>query len=605
MNDVGTVVAAATGPDAVASAVANVNASRADDARPWSIAIGAGTYGDVLVNEPNLTVRAAAGAAVTLTGAGTANNTGGGCIDVTRGNVTLAGIACSKPTDVGIEIRPPATEGGIVLRGVGVTDSTKEGIHVVSGADVVIENSSATSAAPGFDGLRMEGLTGPGPYRVQGGSFTQNGGDGIDLTNSQRVQVIGLTVQANRESGVEIDGAQNFSVSLDGVTARNNVTHGVSLVGGGNQVSVQNSRFGGNRRTGVLLGRMASPVLNALTFEGTNGVDLSISPDVRTGGTYTNLVFIDTPITLPLEPRGVLLDSATAAERRARSPLPRRTVTLGRFLRIRDSGAGSSVVRLNFLLTPADVARVQSAGIRVYEDDPAGNRRRWQLVRGSRLEPGFAFARLADNQIASGSDGRFAMYAPLAPRNAAPAIASVFPVNQATWVGRDVVVSAAVRDDAALATSAYNLTIDGRRRTRLELRGGTVVWPFVRLPVGPHSASLTVTDSGGRTATTNWAFTVINRTPQVKRLRSRPAPRQVVRSRGFIRLSILMSDDEAILRDRANVKVDGRKVAVRKRGNRLVARVPIRLGRHVLTVVYTDLDGAQARRGWRFRVVRP
>lgn len=606
-NEAGAIVAQPTGADAVADAVASVATSRTDDTRPWSVVIGAGTYGDAVVNEPNVTVRAAEAAVVVLSGTGGTNHTAGGCVDIARGGVVLQSVACANPTGRGIEVRPPGGEGGIVLRRVTVTSPGADGIYVSSGAGIVIEDNTVTGAAATADGIHLQGIAGAGPYRVQGGVMRGNGGDGIDVAGAQRLQLVGMTVESNGEHGIEVDGAGNFEVGVDAVTARGNTGAGVSLGGGGNRLSVTNTSFTDNRGGGLALGQVASPTLGSLTFDGTNrGGDLRFSANTRTGGSYTNLVFIDTPITLPNDPRGVILSSATAAQRAAFSPLPNRTVALGRYVRVKNSGAGTSVVRLRFLLSPADLVKGRQSGIRVFEDDPPGNRRRWQAVRGSRIDPtGFAEARLTDAQIASGSAARFATYAPLAPFNTPPEIVSVFPANGGAYEGRNGLMSALARDDGPLAASSYRLEVDGRRRGRMELRNGNPVWPFVRLDVGPHIAKLTVTDAGGLATEVVWSFTVLNLKPQVQRALSKPRPGSVVRRvRGVVRLSILMRDDQRIVPARARVRVDGRRVRVTRQGRRLVARIPLRTGRHRIQVVYTDRDGAKVSRGWRFTVRR-
>ena len=605
-NEAGAVVTQMTGADALAAAVANVTASRADDTKPWSIVAGAGTYGDVLVGEPNVTVRAADAAAVVVTGTGGTNQTSGGCIDITRGGVVVQAIACTAATAQGIEVRPPAAEGGIVLRAVTVTGSASHGILMSSGAGIVIENATVSGAKTNADGIHLQGIAGAGPYRVQGGVARSNGGDGIDVDGGQRVQISGATVESNGENGLEIDGPGNFDVAADGVTARNNAGAGAALSGGGNRISLASSVFTGNRAAGVAVEQLASPTLTGLRFDGTNGGgDLRFSANQRTGGTYSNLTFLDTPVNLPNDPRGVIVSTATAGQRRTLSRLPNRTVALGRFVRVKDTGAGTSIVRIHFLLGPAELARAQQSGIRVYEDDPPGNRRQWRVVSGSRFDPvGFAEALLSDGAIASGSDARFAIYAPLAPRNETPQVLGVFPANGATYIGRNVVMSALVRDDGPLGTGSFALEIDGRRRGGIELRNGNPVWPLIRVPLGTHTARVRIVDAGGLSTERAWQFTVVNFTPQVKALLSKPRPRSVLRTRGAARLSILMRDDERIAPTRLRVRVDGRRVQVRIRGKRVLARVFLRPGRHRIQVIYTDLDGAQVRRGWTFRTVR-
>jgi hypothetical protein len=606
-NEAGAVVAQPTGADAIATAIAAVGTSRTDDTKPWSVVVGAGTYGDLIVNEPNVTVRSSDGAIVVISGAGGTDNTGGGCVDITRGNVLLQSLACSNPAGSGIEVRPPGTEGGIVLRRVAVTSPGKDGILVSSGVSAVLEDTTVQGATAPADGIHLQGLGGPGPYRVQGGLVRSNGGDGIDVGAAQQLQVVGVTAEANGENGIEVSGAANFAVDIDGATARGNAGVGVMLGGGGNRLSLTNTTLTGNRGGGVALDRVASPTLSGLMFDGTNaGGDLRFSADIRTGGSYANLTFIDTPVNLADNPRGVIVSAVSATQRARVSRLPAGTIALGRFVRVRNSGAGASRLRMRFVLSPADLVKGKQSGIRVYEDDPPGNRRRWQAVQGSRLVAGgIADVFLNDGRIASGSLTRSAIYAPLAPENPAPQILAVFPANGGTYEGRNGVMSALVADDVPLGAAAFELEVDATRRGGLQLRNGNPVWPRVRLGVGPHVARLRVTDAGGRVSELAWSFTVVNLIPQVKRARSKPFPGSVIRrTRGSVPVSVLMRDDQRIVLSRARVRVDGRRVQVRLQGRRLVARIPLRAGRHRIQVVYTDRDGATVSRGWRFTVRR-
>ncbi len=115
INDAGAVVGADIGGnDAIDGALARIRTgalARPDDTRPWRVVVGAGTYGDVVVDEPNLTLLPSAGAAVAITTSVGADHTGGECIDVTRGNVTVQGIACRSARDRGIEVATPPHRG--------------------------------------------------------------------------------------------------------------------------------------------------------------------------------------------------------------------------------------------------------------------------------------------------------------------------------------------------------------------------------------------------------------------------------------------------------------------------------------------------------------
>ena len=98
----GAPVATFTGTDAVQDAVASVLTSRAPESRPWSVVAGAGTYGDFAVKSPNLAIGPDAGAAVVISGVGVRDDTGGGCIDITRGAVSVTGFSCTAPSRTGV-----------------------------------------------------------------------------------------------------------------------------------------------------------------------------------------------------------------------------------------------------------------------------------------------------------------------------------------------------------------------------------------------------------------------------------------------------------------------------------------------------------------------
>src|SRR5207237_10927347 len=69
-----------SGPDAIQAAMARISSgplARTDPAAPWSVVVGAGTYGDFAVTQPLISIRPAAGAAVTIDGTGGTDDSGG------------------------------------------------------------------------------------------------------------------------------------------------------------------------------------------------------------------------------------------------------------------------------------------------------------------------------------------------------------------------------------------------------------------------------------------------------------------------------------------------------------------------------------------------
>jgi hypothetical protein len=613
-NDAGGAVGAPlTGPDAISNAVKRVAAgalARADDARPWTIVAGAGTYGDVLVNEPNLTIRPSAGATVVITGSGGVNDTAGDCIQITRGGVQLQGITCRTPNARGIVVNPPAAEGGIVLSGLLIDRAATDGIGVLSGAGALIRNTTVTGS--GRDGIALSKATGAGPYRIEGGAVRGSGDDGIDLVDdAQRVQVAGVLIESNRGNGIESDDAGSTDLGIDATTSRRNGGSGALLGGAGVRFGVTNSVFQSNSRYGIELGRVNGALIRADRFDGSNRLgDFRFSADTRAGGAYDGLAFGDTTMDLPGEPRGVILSAVTAAARASLSRFPTGFLPVGRYIRVRDTGApNNSVVALRFTTGTAALEPFRFGGVQVFEDDPPGNGRRWQAVPGSRsdLAAGLVDATLTDGQIASGSDARSAIYAPLGPANAAPQVLSVYPAPGQTVRGRLLQVGAAVSDDAVLGTGSFALTIDGRRIRGVALRGNQVVFPFVRVAtLGLHSATLLAVDANGIRSERQWTFRVVNRAPKIVRLRSFPRPKQFVLTRRPVRLAILVRDDQPVVRQISRVLVDGRPVRIRVlKGIRIVASVPLRQGLHRIRVIVNDRDGARAARGWSFRVVRP
>lgn len=604
-----------TGPDALQAALAVVRTgplARIDDGLAWSVVAGAGTYGDVLVDEPNLLVRPAAtvtgDAAVTVSGTGGVDVTGNECVDVTRGGVTLRGLRCRTPSGRGIEITLPPTEGGVTIQGVTVDRPAQDGIAVSGGAGIVIQD--ATVITPGADGIRLARLTGPGPYRIQGGTITRSADDGIDLVDDvQRLQVVGVTIDSSRANGIESDDAGSSDLSVDGATITRSGDHGVLLGGGGTRLSVVNARLARSGDYGVVVTRATGTTLRGLRLDGTNARgDLRFSAELRTGGVYDALDFGGTVVSLPGDPVGVILSALTATQRAALTGTPPGFRSLNRFVRVRDTGGGtSSAVRLRFAVPSADLAALRFAAVKVYEDDPSGNRRQWQEVAGTRLDvaAGAVEAALSDRAIASGSDARFATYGPLGPPNAAPLILGVLPLDGGLARGRDVAIRARVRDEETLSTGSFLLEIDAARRGGVSLKGDLVQFRPGRLPLGVHRARLTVVDANRLSTVRAWAFEVVNGAPRILLGAARPRRSGLVLIRPRTTISVPVRDDLPLAALRAGMRVDGRRVPVRVVGGRAVARRALTSGRHRVVLSVRDRDGALTVRRWSFRVVRP
>jgi hypothetical protein len=599
-----------TGPDAIQSAVAVIRTgplARTNDALAWSVVAGAGTYGDVLVDEPNVLVRPSAGATVTISGTGGTNATGGECIDVTHGGVTLQALRCRAPSDRGIEVGLPANEGGVVLQGLTVDRPARDGIAVTGGASVLIQD--ATVITPGGDGIRLARLTGAGPYRVQGGTITRSADDGIDLVDDvQRAQVVGVRIDSSRANGIESDDAGSSDLVVDGATISRSGDHGVILGGGGTRLSVVNSTLTGSGDYGVVVTRATGTTLRGLRFDGTNRLgDVRFSAELRTGGVYDGLVFANAVVSLPGDPVGVILSTVTAAQRAALTGTPPGLLSLNRFLRVRDTGGGpSSAVRLRFAVPTAELAALRLGAVKVYEDDPTGNRRQWQEVPGTRIDlaAGAVEADLTDRGIASGSDARFATYGPLGPPNGAPEILGVLPLDGGLARGRDVAIRARVRDEEPLTTGSFLLEIDGIRRGGVSFRGDLVQFLPGRLSLGVHRARLVVVDQNRLAAERTWGFEVVNRAPRILARQARPHPSSLVLVRRLTTIAVPVRDDLPIRTVKASMRVDGRRVRTRILGGRAVARLALAPGRHRVLLSVRDRDGALAVRRWSFRVVR-
>jgi hypothetical protein len=603
-NDAGAAVGPwLSGSDAIEAALARIRSgalARTDDTRPWRVVVGAGTYGDVVVNEPNLTVVPATGASVSISTSTGKDNTGG--------DGTLQGITCRRARDRGIEVLTPPSEGGVVLRGVTVDRARFDGIAVIGGAGALIIDSTVSSS--GRDGIWLQNLTGPGPWVIQGGRLTKNADDGVDLVdNAQRVRLSGVAIDGNKGNGIESDGAGSADLVVDGSRLVMNGGDGALLGGGGNGLRIFNSSSVDNGRYGVEVGRGSGFVVQGVSFDGASGRgDLAFSPDARAGGVYNGLGFADTALELPGEPRGVILNAVPASARFRLSRLPSGLVSFNRFVGIRDTGGSStSVVTLRFALSPTDLGNIRQSGLGVYEDDRPGNRGAWQAVPGSRLLPtGQVEVTLTDRQIASGSDSRFATYGPLAPPNLAPVITAVYPAQSARVRGRNQVISAAVGDDELLGTGRFALFVDGRRRGGVRYSGGNVVFRVGGLSLGNHRAAILVVDQSGARTVRAWTFTVLNRRPSITRRRAVPHPDSfVLTRRGRVRIRVPVRDDQRIVPALTRMRVDGHRVRARVVRGRLAATVRLRPGRHVVVVRVSDRDGGTATRRWAFRTTRP
>jgi hypothetical protein len=507
-----------------------------------------------------------------------------------------------------VEVALPPTEGGVVLQGLTVYRPARDGIAVTGGAGVLIQD--ATVITPGGDGIRLARLTGPGPYRIQGGTITRSADDGVDLVDDvQGAQVAGVRIDSSRGNGIESDDAGSSDLVVDGATISRSGDHGVLLGGGGTRLSVVNSTVTGSGDYGVVITRATGTTLRGLRFDGTNRLgDVRFSAELRTGGVYEGLAFGNTVVSLPGNPVGVILSTLTAAGRAGLTGTPPGLQSLNRFLRVRDTGGGpSSAVRLRFTVPVAELAALRLGAVKVYEDDPSGNRRQWQEVPGTRVDAaaGAVEVDLTDAGIASGSDARFATYGPLGPPNGAPQILGVLPLDGGLARGRDVAIRARVRDDEPLTTASFLLEIDGIRRGGVSFRGDLVQFVPGRLALGVHRARLVAVDSNRLAAERVWTFQVVNRAPRILTRRARPRASGLVLVRPATTIAVPVRDDLPLRTVRAAMRVDGRQVRTRILGGRVTARLPLAPGRHRVLLAVRDRDGALAVRRWSFRVVRP
>lgn len=596
------------GADALQKAEARVRAGalkRADDSRIWSIIAGRGTYGDVVVREPNLTITSAPGAAVRISGTGPTANTAGNCIRITRGGVRVQRLTCVSPTGTGILVTPRTGEGGTALESVAVTGAGANGITIKGGTSTTITRPVIVRAAD--DGIRLQDLE-PGSHTVSGGRVDRSGDDGIDLVRrAVDVTLRAVSVRDNTGAGIEADHSGNARLSVDAALVLGNGSDGLILANG-TGLTVSGAQISGNGRFGVNLGGGTEITLENLRLSDTNRrADVRFSDAARSGGSYRDLDLLGTRLSLPGEPRDVLLSAVSVADRSRLAAPPEGLAAVGRYVAIADArGSENSSVTLNFPVTAAELGDRRPSGTTIWEHDPGANPGAWQALAGApALADGSVQVTLADGTIASGSDSRAAIYAPLGTRNDPPAIAAVFPRAKSVVRGRDLLVAGLAADDGPITHRSWRLVVDGKARGGARQVGREVRYR-VRLKPGPHTARLVVTDDAGQRASNEWRFRVVNVRPTIRRRAALPRPNSFKLSRGRVIVSVPVSDDQSLRARQVQIFVNGRRVAAKMRPNgRLRAVVRLPQGKHRVVVVVRDRDGARHKQGWSFRTVRP
>jgi hypothetical protein len=387
-DESGAVVTTLTGPDALQDAVGAVVTSRAPESRPWSIVVGAGTYGDAAIATPNLSVATEPGAAVAIGGAGLRDDTGGNCLAVTRGNVTVAGIACVAPRRTGIVVTLRNGEGGVVLSAISVDRAGVDGIAITGGRGFLVEGAVIT--APARDGIRITSPSGRDARAITGGSVTGAGRDGLRLADDvRRLTVSGLTVAGSREHGIASDDAGNSDIAIEGVTVTGSGRDGVKLAGGTLRASVVASSITGNTGAGVLLGDASGLRIADIPVDGSNGGgDLVFDAEIRTGGSYTGLRAPDGPFSLVGEPNSARISGVAAARAGVASGGPARLARRGPALFV---GATSRTASRRVVLRfPSGRAVYRKAGP-------------WKRVPSSRVVRGGLQAVLGTSQLGTAS----------------------------------------------------------------------------------------------------------------------------------------------------------------------------------------------------------
>ena len=299
------------GADALQDAVASVLTARAPESRPWSVVAGAGTYGDVAVKTPNLAIGPDAGAAVVISGIGVRDDTGGGCIDITRGGVSVTGLTCSAPSRTGVNVTLRNSEGGVALASLAIDRPGVDGISATGGKGLTITSPVITS--PARDGIRLTMLASRLPVTITGGSVTGAGRDGLRLADDVRaLAVSGLTVTGAKGYGIASDDAGNSDASFTGVTVTGSGKDGVLLSGGTLRATLASSTITGSIGAGVRLGDASGLRISDIPVDGSNGDgDLIFDADIRTGGTYEGLRAPDGTFSLGAEPNAVRISGVS------------------------------------------------------------------------------------------------------------------------------------------------------------------------------------------------------------------------------------------------------------------------------------------------------
>ena len=309
----GAPVATFTGTDAVQDAVASVLTSRAPESRPWSVVAGAGTYGDFSVKSPNLAIGPDAGAAVVISGVGVRDDTGGGCIDITRGAVSVTGFSCTAPSRTGVNVTLRNSEGGVALASLAIDRPGVDGISVTGGKGLTITSPVITS--PARDGIRLTMLSSRQPVTITGGSITGAGRDGLRLADDVRaLTASGLTITGAKGYGIASDDAGNSDAVFTGVTVTGSGKDGVLLSGGTLRATLASSTVTGSTGAGVRLGDASGLRIRDIPVDGSNADgDLVFDAEIRTGGTYDGLRAPDGTFSLASEPNAVRISGVSPA----------------------------------------------------------------------------------------------------------------------------------------------------------------------------------------------------------------------------------------------------------------------------------------------------
>lgn len=388
-DQAGALVATTSGADAVHDALAQVTSLRGADGPPWAVYVGAGTHGDFAVTQRNLTIAADPAGGATISGAGTVDDTSGGCITLTRGNVTLDGLKCA-PTSKGsgVSVTLPNAEGGVVVQNMAIDTPWADGVTVTGGTGIVI--SGVTVTTPRRSGFRLSSLTGAGPYAITGGSVTGAAANGLHLVSDvTRLQVSGLAITGSKGAGVMGDSDGNADAVFQGVTVSGGAKDGFSLSGGCLRVAIRDSVATGNAGAGIRLADGTGFVVSGFTLDGTNqGGDLLFTADDRTGGSYTGLQ-AGGGFQVVGEPYAVRLSQATQG-------VPGSAGGRGR------SGAGLAIAATANTSRRRLVLRFDAAG-NVYRGAGA-----WTKVKSSRRIKGGAQALLGTSYLGTSA----ALYAP-------------------------------------------------------------------------------------------------------------------------------------------------------------------------------------------------